>query len=140
MVLEGLAAVGAGAAVAQFIGYGYRVLSKGNELYRSSNGTLEDNAFLELVINDLKALLERIEHSSTPASKVVQSFRDEGLKLANDMLDGLEKLKTQGRPERWKSLRKALKVVHSKEKVESWAHKLDVLRDQFNSHVLVDIL
>jgi hypothetical protein len=140
MVLEGLAAVGAAAAVVQFVGYGYKVVSKGNELYHSTNGTLEDNAFLELIIKDFKVLLDRINQSTKPASQNIQDFRDEGLKLAREMLDGLEKLKVKGPPGKWKSLRKALKAVHTKKKVDSWTERLDTLRDQFNTHVGVDIL
>jgi hypothetical protein len=55
-------------------------------------------------------------------------------------LDGLEKLKVNGRPGKWKSLRKALKAVHSNEKIKSWDRKLSPLRDQFNTHVEIDIL
>ena len=140
MVLEGLAAVGAAAAVVQFIGYGFKVISKGNELYLSTNGALEENEFLERVANDLKTLLDRIKQTSKPASLAVQSFRDDSVKLADEMLDALQDLKTKGLPSKWRSLRKALKAVHSKAKVESWAERLNVLRDQFNTHVEIDIL
>ena len=140
MVLEGLAAVGAAAAVVQFIGYGFKVISKGNELRRSTNGALEENEFLESVAGDLKILLDRIKQSSKPASQAVQNFRDDGLKLANEMLTALEELKIKGLPSKWKSLRKALKAVHSKAKIESWAERLNTLRDQFNTHVEIDIL
>ena len=140
MVLEGLAAVGAAAAVVQFIGYGYKVISKGNELYYSTNGALDENEFLERVANDLKTLLDRIKQTSKPASQAVQSFRDDGLKLAEEILNALEELKLKGLPSKWKSLRKALKAVHSKAKVESWAARLNTLRDQFNTHVEIDIL
>lgn len=140
MVLEGLAAVGAAAAVCQFIGYGVKVVSTTNELYKSTSGALEENDFLELVVTNLKTLLDRIKQSSTPTSQAVQSFRDDGIKLADEMLDGLEKLKVKGLPSKWKSLRKALKAVHSKAKIKSWDERLRTLRDRFNAHVQVDIL
>ena len=140
MVLEGLAAVSAAAAVVQFVGYGYQVISKGNELYDSKTGSLKDNAFLEVVIKDFQILVDRIHESAAPASQATQEFRDEGLKLAGEMLNGLEKLKVKGPPGKWKSLRKALKAVHSKEKVDSWTKRLNILRDQYNTHVGVEIL
>lgn len=56
------------------------------------------------------------------------------------MLNGLDKLKVKGLPGKWKSLRKALEAVHSKKKVESWARRLDTLRDTFTAHLGADIL
>lgn len=140
MVLEGLAAVGAAAAVVQFIGYGFKVVSKGDELYKSADGALEENEFMESVITDFKTLQCRIQQSSKPTSQAIQNFRNDALKLADEMLLGLEKLKVKGPPSKWKSLRKALKTVHSKEKVKSWARRLDTLRDTFTAHLGADIL
>jgi hypothetical protein len=128
------------AKVVQFVDYGYRILSKGNELHKSTDGALKENASLELVIKDLKELLDRIKFSSSTTWPGFGHFRDESLKLANELLDPLDKLKVKGAPGRWKSIRKALKSIHSKDKIDSWIKKLDLMRQEFSIHIEADIL
>ena len=140
MVLEPLSAVSLAAGVVQFIGYGYKILSKGNQLYKAADGVLSESALLELAIKDLKELLKRIKQASSPKSPVWQGFQDKSVKLVDEKLDCLEKLKVYGSPGKWKSLRKALKSVHCKEQIDKWIEQLNMLRDEFNVHIEVDIL
>lgn len=138
--MEALSALSLAAAVVQTVEFGFKVLSKGNELYKSADGVLDNNAFLKVVVKDLKTLLSRITSSSTPASPAFDHFRDESLKVANELLASLDKLKVKGRVSRWKSLRKALKAVAGKEKITKWTTDLNMLRNEFNTHVGIIIL
>ena len=120
MVLEPLAAVSLAAAIVQFVGYSHQILSTGNALYKSTDGTLKDNAVLELVIKDFEDLLDRIRRAPPPNSAAFQKFYDESLELAREISDGLQKLKVHGTPDTGKSLMKAMKCVYRKERINKW--------------------
>ena len=52
----------------------------------------------------------------------------------------MKRYKVEGDRGKLKSLRKALKSVHGKEKIDDWCKRLDMLRDEFSTHIEVDIL
>ena len=140
MVLDPISAIGLAGSVVQFVIYGYQILSKSNELQHAADGTDKDSKIMELVVMDLQACLGRITLDAAPTSTNFSHFRNKSLKLVTDMLAGMEKLKTIGPPSRWKSLRKAFKVVLGKAKVKEWKDTLDQLRSEFNLHIEIDIL
>jgi hypothetical protein len=106
-----------------------------NETSKSVDGALDHNAFLEMVTKDLEDILKPIKQSSSPPSQNFVQFRDEALALANELLEGLNKLKVRGPPGKWKSLRKALTADHSKDKIRKWVEKLNMLRGEFSLHM-----
>lgn len=139
--MEGLTALSLALNVIQLVDFGHKILSKANELRKSFDGALEDNRFYELIIKDLEQLLDRIERSSAPKSwPNFRKFRDDSLGLAKDFLDALEELKVKEDTSRWKTLRKALKAVRSKDKINDWKAKLDLLKDEFHLHIEVELL
>ncbi|KAJ9604348.1 hypothetical protein H2200_011182 [Cladophialophora chaetospira] len=126
MVVDPVSAVGLAANVVQFI--------------ESADGILEENALIEMTVNDLKDQLDRIKDVISSGWPSLARFQHESLKLASELLEALDKLKVKGSPGKWKSLRKALKSIHSKEKIADWLASLDRLRHDFYIHIEVEIL
>ena len=59
--------------------------------------------------------------------------------VAKKLLSALNKVKVQGKQQKWKSFRKALRSVWSKEDIASLEQRLARLRDELNLRVVVDL-
>lgn len=138
--MEALATVGLVANVVQFIDFGGKLISKTTELYGSNEGALEENIALETVTNHVVLLNDTLRNAATAA-------RDDALKklcesckaAAEELLEALSKVKVDGPKNRWKSVRKALRSVWSKEKVRELEGRLARFREQLNLHITVDL-
>lgn len=138
--MEAVAAIGLAANILQFIDFGTRILSKGKEIYTSTDGTLKENITIEAVVNHLKDSLARLQGYTALRSVAAQKLQDECGILINEILNALDKVKVKGPPSKWKSLRKALKSVRSKGQIEQWLRQLESLRNEYNTELEVEIL
>lgn len=146
--METVAAVGLASNILSFVDFGVKVVSKGHRIYRSNDGSLEENNDLEAVTNDLLVLQTRMERSLLSESlDPYQTNDDEALKkllsasngLAKTMLQRLNKAKAQGRFRRWRSLRQAVKSVCSKTEVDEMAQRLAQFRAEFQTRIISSI-
>lgn len=81
-------------------------------------------------------------HGTQTASGTSQALGELFLKCgetADSLLNALESLKDIGPKTKWQSVRKALKGLWGKEKVEEMRKILQGYRYQLNLHVLVDL-
>ena len=143
--LSGLSLAG---TIVQFVDFGLRVVSKGNQIYRSVDGALTENLDLEAITNDLiviqtKLLCPRPVSSPTPMpSEEVEAFEKLGTasaRAAEKLLERLNMAKAQGRFRAWKSLRQALKSVWSKGDIEEMANRLQWFRSELQLRLLVSL-
>lgn len=139
MVMDPVTAIGLASSVVALVEYGGKLLSTGIELYEVG-GTLEEHVFLERTTNRLTELFDRIDQATPAASLGLAQLQNDGRKVAKELLDAMGKLKVKGAPSIRKSLWKALKVVHSKEKSQELVQRLDRLRSECIIHLEVDIL
>ena len=58
---------------------------------------------------------------------------------ADELLAALDKVKVIGKQGRWKSIRKALRSVWSKEQIRELERRLASFRVELNLHVFVDL-
>jgi hypothetical protein len=107
--MEANATLGLAANILQFVDFGNKILSKGNEIYTSADGTLMENVTIEAVVSHLKNTLGRLHAYPMVRSAVAQRLQNECNRLINDILGALDKVKYNGSPSKWKSHRKALK-------------------------------
>jgi hypothetical protein len=139
MVLESLAAAGLVGNIIQFIDFSSKILSKTQQVYQS--GLLAENIDIELVTNHLIKLSKELQTSANSSNsdptleKLCESCND----VANELLEALGELKVNGRNGIWRSVRKALKSVLSKEKIESIQMRLTGFRDELSLHIVVGI-
>ena len=146
--MEALTAIGLAANILQFIDLGIKVVSKGNQIYRSGDGTLPEHHDLAVVTNDLLLLQTKLSGCLRPSgSSSCLSEDDQALEklagasndLAVQLLGRLNRVKAQGRHLRWKSWRQALKSICTKKDVDEMARRMALLRDELNTRILVSL-
>jgi hypothetical protein len=106
--MDPLSSLSIAGKVIQFVDFGSRFLSRAGELYKSATGTLAVNDELELVTNDLRALILKIRESASTNTQGAgaeelndpwNSFRktcNEAASVADEIIERLSKLKVQG--------------------------------------------
>jgi hypothetical protein len=134
--------------IVQFVDFASKVVSKGNQIYRSNDGSLAENTDLEVVTTDLLLLQAKLKCSlpmggaaseSTACDPALASLMGASEELAEMLLQRLNMAKAQGRYRRWKSLRQALKSVSSKDEVDGMAKRLSMFREELQTHILVSL-
>ena len=146
--MDPLTALGVAGNLVQLVEFGVRVLSKGNHIYHSAEGTLEANHDLEKVTTDLLLLQTKLKRSWRPRNLSSALPEDEQRMhdlcvscdtVAQKLLERLNMVKAQGRHRRWKSLRQALKSVCSKQYIDELSRSLSNYQTQLNVHLLVSL-
>jgi hypothetical protein len=134
MALDPLSALSVVASVVQFVDFASKLVSKGVQVYNSVDGALIENVEVEHATERLIELSDRLRTSLHPGLQVAVSDSDQVLEtickrcavVSSELIAHLEKLKvpTGEQHGKWRSYRKALKSVWSKEDLDAIAHKL----------------
>lgn len=61
--MEVLSAISLASNIVQFLEFSLQVLSKGNKIHRSVDGTLEENLDLEIVTSDLLVMQTKLQNN-----------------------------------------------------------------------------
>jgi hypothetical protein len=145
-MLDPLTALSLASSVVQFLDFSAKLVGKGNELYKSADGSSVGNAELELIAKDLQELHERLQQAPPPPTTLTDSnlalrkLSKQCSSIAGELLDALEKLKVHGSSNRrWKSFRQALKGLMKKDEVDAIAQRLQYFRNELNLHILVSM-
>lgn len=149
MPLDPLSALSVAASVVQFLDFSSKIVSKGVQAYKSSDGALIDNAEIEEATQRLAQLSKTLETSMVPGQGGVLSDTDQQLatickscvSVSSELIIYLEKLKVPNGQQHRKltSFRKALKSVWSAADLDRTVHRLDVLKGELETHVLVSL-
>jgi len=138
--METLAIIGLVGNIVQFVDFSGKLVSKSAELYRSSEGVLTENSDIETAINHLVLLNNKLKDAATTTGdSALQSLCKSCSTTADQLLAVLDKVKVKGKQGKWKSIRKALRSVWSREEVEELGRRLERFREELNLHVTVDL-
>ncbi|PMD34239.1 hypothetical protein L207DRAFT_138175 [Hyaloscypha variabilis F] len=148
--MDPFSALSVAANIVQFIVYGINIVSKGNQLYKSTDGALIENVELQEATIRLQQLSRNFDKSldqslsqglSAQNDESIQKICGECKAVSKELVEKLERLKVpEGHPhKKWKSFRQALKSVWTKERIEDIAQRLSQLRIELDSHVLVSL-
>jgi hypothetical protein len=145
--MDPITALGAASSIVQFIDFAAKVVCKGNKIYRSGNGTLQEYEDLNTVTSDLLVMKVNFEQlnqevqlpAKTDADIATQELFPAMMALAEQLLKRLTMARAQGRFRRWKSLRQAVKAVSSKQEVDDMAAKLSMFRQQLSLRILLSL-
>jgi len=146
--MDPLSALGLAGNIVQFIDFGSKLVCKGRQIYKSSEGALDQHVDLEAITGDLVLLSAKIEPSKYGNQESNQQSKEEAVLLklttaCNDvaltLLTTLNSIKVTGRHRRWKSVRQALKTQLNTEKIEELSRRLSRLREELILHVTVSL-
>lgn len=148
MLLDPLTALSVAGTVVQFVDYATRLVSKGQQIYRSVDGALLENLELQTVTEDLFKLSNRLNTSVHQGVSSKQLSLDEQAleslaiacrDIAQELLEHLERLKVKGETRKLKSFYKALKSVWNKADLDDLVERLSRYREELEVHLLVSI-
>jgi len=138
--MEALGTIGLVANIAQFIEFGGKLISKSTELYQSTDDVLAENLALELATNHLVLLNDKLKDGAiTNSDDALKRLCEACHGAAEDLLAALKKIKVQGSKTRWKSFRKALRSVWSKEQICDLEGRVAGFREELNLHLTVEL-
>jgi len=147
--MDPITALGVGAASLQFIDFATKVVAKGYKLHKSVDGQLVESGDLAATAKNLILLNERVQESlpegpqyfiPSESEDVVRECCKNCQRTATELVEALEDLRIQGRHTKWNSLRKALKTVRSKEKIDNMRFKLETSRQELNTSLLFFVM
>jgi hypothetical protein len=140
-MLDPLTAIGLVGNIVQFVDFGCKIVSKTTETYRSADGLLKENADLELVTNDLISINTILTTSSAVATAdpALDKLCTGCIEVSTELLAALAKVKAGKDPTKWRSVRKALRSVWSKDKISDLEARLGGFRDEVNLRIVVSL-
>jgi hypothetical protein len=139
-VMEALAVIGLVGNIVQFVDFGSKLISKSVQLYQSRDGVLTENINTETATNRLVRLSSKLENAANATGdKALESLCESCSAVAAELLGALDQLKMHGEKEKWKSMRKALRSLWSKEKIQEIEKRLASFREELNLHIIVDL-
>lgn len=103
--MDPISAIGLAANIAQFVDFGIKVVSKGNQIYRSGDGRLREHQDLAIVTNDLLLLQTKLSESLRPQgvsgclnedNQALETLANASNELANQLLGRLNRAKASG--------------------------------------------
>jgi hypothetical protein len=138
--METLAIIGLVGNIVQFVDFSSKLISKSTELSQSSKGALAEHIEIETATNHLVLLNSKLKDASTTTGDgALESLCISCGTAADNLLAALDKVKVKDKQHRWKSIRKALRSVWSKEEIEDLERRLAKCREELNFHVAVDL-
>jgi hypothetical protein len=147
--MDPLTALSTAGTFVQFVDFVLKVLTTGHQLYKSPTGSLSAYEELKCVARDLSRTSSREFEPSHGDLEVLQSTRqyDNSLEdlcrrcetAAQELMEHLGTLRTQGKKEPLKSFRSSFKATWDQEHLHVLVQKLQSLSKSIGAWFLVDI-
>ena len=136
-MLDPLTAISLASSVVQFVDFSVKLVSTGHELYEK--GSLANNDEVERITQDLAHLAEELGADRPPSAKqpspdeiALQNLAGSCKELADEMMDVLKTLKVQKTKSGLEIVRKSLKSMRKKGKIQDIEKRLEKIRDELN--------
>ncbi|KAK0110315.1 hypothetical protein ONS96_001932 [Cadophora gregata f. sp. sojae] len=136
-MLDPLTAISLASAVVQFVDFSVKLVSAGHELY--DKGSLANNDEIEQITQDLAHLTEELgADRPTPAKQLsqdeiaIKQLASSCKELADEMLEVLTTLKLQKPESGLETVRKSLRSMRNKGKIQDIEKRLGKIRDELN--------
>jgi len=140
--MEPVTAIGLAAAVVQFVDFSWGLIKGANEIYRSADGVLHDNARTEAVIDDLDRIATELSKSdvcasSTAPERAVKKIGEYCLEDTKKLMGYLKKLKVGEKRTAWKAIKASFWSRISKDDIDELKENLDYYRSEINTNLLL---
>jgi hypothetical protein len=149
MPLDPLSALSVAASAVQFIDFASKIVSKAKNIHGSAEGALRENTETETVTIRLQEMADQLEnldlssttHGLDDNERRLGEICSECSQITKQLVKRLGGLKVprETHNRKWKSFRQALKSVWSKREIDDMATKLDGLRSELDTHILVSL-
>jgi hypothetical protein len=145
--MDPVTALSLAGVVVQFVDFTSRIVSKGWRLHQSPDGTLLEDRVFEHTTRDLISIVEKLRVSLSKDATKSLSQEDQALatlckqctSVGATILAALQAKKIQGKKTVWKSFRQALKDVWDKEELKLVTEKLEAIRKEVETHILISV-
>ncbi len=146
MVLDPLSTFAVACNVLQVTETGVRVLMRASEYKAAVNGTLDEHTDLRNILRDLQDLGTELQstlpqseatHDSIPSEARLQQAIETCLRLSRDLIAILDRLQLRKRNARLDSLRKSVKSMWYKDRINALEKNLSQARDNLNIAFLI---
>ena len=146
MFLDSWIALTVACSVVQFVDFSVKLISKGNQYYKSTDGDLQQNTEHIANANAFRQLSHGFSKSLDALSKEQKLSHDEKALqlaaqnckiLASTLRTTVDRLRLPENNKTWKSFRHALKTYWNKEEIEDMLRRLRSLREELVIHLLV---
>lgn len=161
--MDPLSALGVAGNIVQFIDFSCKLISTGQKIHGSASGALVENLEIEAIAASIQDLSSKVDESLVTilrVPKAVGSNRANGenaissinannasilevcqhcSNVGGELQEALQSIKIRGSHREWNSFRAALRSVWDEPKVEEIFRRLQRLRDQLDSAILVSI-
>ena len=152
--MEAVAALGIAGNVVQFLDFATKLCLTSVEIYQHNNGASAANDHAETL---LKSFVETIDEISRDLGKYFMSLgaastqaQEQGdsqicliitdcQKIANDLLQRFNKLKTSGTPGKWKSFLAGIKCIWRKNELEDLHSRLKRNRKELEWRIMLSL-
>jgi hypothetical protein len=131
--MDPVTAAGLASSIITFIDFSWSLVSGAVEIYHSIDGTLEENAYLEDVMGDLRSIAEDLSQGGprkTKSERNLQLIAEDCHKDSKSLLNILEELRVPGKRTPWKSLKTAWASLRKKDRVSGLGKKLQGYRSE----------
>lgn len=138
--MEALVIVGLVSNIIQIVDFSSKLLSVSKEIYRSSSGGLAAYADLETATTHLVSLNNKIKDSITVTSDdALKRLCESCSSITDELFAALNKVKVENKKDKWKSIRKALRSIWTKEQIAALEERLAKFREELNLHIVLNI-
>lgn len=152
--MEALAALGVAGNTVQFLDFATKLCVTSIEIYRGADGASASNAQAEGL---LKRFIETIDEVSSNLGKYcvalsvaskqasgrgeaqISSIISDCQAIAKDLLGRFDKLKSSGKPGKWKSFVSGVKYMWKKQELEVLQGRLKQNRDELEWRILLSL-
>ncbi|KAK8064359.1 hypothetical protein PG994_006997 [Apiospora phragmitis] len=144
--MEGLAVLGVAANIAQFLGYGIKLIATTKEICNSAQGATKEVETVEAIYGKLRHLSSKLRLPSQPpdmtggrTAAYEQAIQDIAQVCQDDcdrLLEVTKQLKRgHGRPRRYRSFKKALKSMWEGDQVRELEQRLQHTQQTLTLHI-----
>jgi hypothetical protein len=145
--MESIAVLGIASNIIQIVDFSSRIVARGRELYHSTDGRIEEHVSLDVAAQNLLELSRELQRSVVsddprPRTAVDQQLIDLKVKteqIAKDLRSSLENVQLTGPHRKWKSIHQALRTISTDKEVSDIANRLDQVRKQVDTTILVSL-
>jgi len=137
--MEPVSAVGLASSIITFVEFAFKLVTGALEVYRSVDGTLEENARLERVIGDLNSIVDDLGKKGGGGCRSERAIRDLAVECQADaelLVDILKSLKVPGRRTLWKSVTAQWKALLRKDEITGLKERLR----EYRSEIMLNLM